>query len=177
MAHSGVPAHLQTDRERRGQVSLENTLKGFALTSKQNQLPKSIVMLKKEERNSFRVWERHKRKSLFCKREAAVVRRLLMMVVWLTHAEHNNGDDNSGSSNSDGSSSGLSVRRLYLPRFNTRPISGSDKLSRGKNVAKSWQIIKGCGHFSQEQNQKLAYIFMSGEKGWGGLGWVGSLLY
>lgn len=38
------------------------------LTSKQNQIPKSNFMLKEEERNSFRGRERHKRKSLFCKK-------------------------------------------------------------------------------------------------------------
>lgn len=101
MAHSGVPAHLQTDRqteERTGLIrkhfggsvfSRTSFLKNIILllqnkkihfwhlSSKQNQIPKSNFMLKEEERDSFRGRERHKRTSLFCKKEAAVVRRLL----------------------------------------------------------------------------------------------------
>lgn len=64
------PSDRQTDRQRRGQVSLENTLEGqfSAGHLSLNQIPKSNFMFKEEERNSFRGRERHKRKSLFCKK-------------------------------------------------------------------------------------------------------------
>lgn len=89
------------------------------------------------------------------------MRRLLTTGVGLTHSEHDNDSSGSRGGGSSDGGGGLSWRRLYLPRFNTRSISGSDKSSRGKNVAESWQIINSCGHFPQDQNPKLVYVYLN----------------